>query len=130
MGPNLFQQAGPVNQGPGEEPVSRANDSQLTLLSPEPRARARRTDPITSFWAAQGVDVKVSEGLVLNALISGPGTPHDLYLRIIERGHSITPQRVRTALSDMKARGLCAPTGAMGISEHGGKSRVWGRVVG
>ena len=93
------------------------------------RARARRSDPITSWWAAQGVDVSRSEGLVLNALINGPAVPHIIWERILDKGESITPQRVRTALSEMKKRGLVHTTGKIGLSENGGPSREWARTV-
>lgn len=101
--------------------------AQVSLFDVERKARRRRTDPITSYWAAQGIDVSASEGLVLNAFISGRGTSHELHQRIVASGHSITPQRVRTALSDMEKRGLTIRTGEYGLSENGGPSEIWRR---
>lgn len=101
--------------------------TQTSLFPTEQRARARRSDPLTSWWAANGVDVSRSEALVLVALVNGPGTSDELWERIIGAGHSITPQRVRTALSDMERRGLTEPTGEYGMTLNGGRSRVWRR---
>lgn len=102
--------------------------SQATLFPmTERKARARKTDPLTSWWAANGVDVNRSEALVLVALIQGPATSDDLWERIIEAGHTITSQRVRTALSDMEKRGLAEPNGEYGMTLNGGRSRVWRR---
>lgn len=101
---------------------------QAALFDLERKARRRRSDPISSFWAAQGIDVSASEGLVLNSLVSGRGTSHELHQRIVQRGHRITPQRVRTALKELESRGLTHRTGEYGLSEHGGKSEVWSRA--
>ena len=102
--------------------------NQSSLFSTEEKARRRRTDAITSFWAAQGVDVSRSEGLVLNAFISGRGTSHQLYERIRQQHHMITPQRVRTALTTLRDKGLVETVpGEYGPSEHGGKSVIWRR---
>ena len=102
--------------------------SQASLFDTEEKARRRKTDPITSFWAAQGVDVTRSEGLVLNAFIKGPGTSHQLYARIREQHHMTTPQRVRTALTTLRDKGLVETVpGEYGPSENGGKSQIWRR---
>src|SRR5688500_7814468 len=102
--------------------------TQPSLFSVPETARRRRTDPITSFWPTQGIDVSASEGLTLNAFAgAGPGTSHELSPRLQERGPSISPQRVRTALTTLEKRGLTYRTGRYGVSEYGKKAEIWSR---
>ena len=102
--------------------------TQASLFSVERRARARRNDPYTSWYATQGIDVSRSEAMTLTALVSGPGTSDEIWQRIVDRGDPITPQRVRTALSEMRKRGLTRTTGETKPSLNGGPSRVWTRA--
>lgn len=99
-----------------------------TLFRVEKRARARRTDPITSFWAAQGVNVNRRQGLVLDALVSGPATQHELIDRVrAMHGDQVPESTVRTGCSELQEMGLVECLGAIGQSKLGRPANVYRR---
>lgn len=100
-----------------------------SLFSLEKRARARKTDPITSFWAAQGVDVNRRQGMVLDALVAGEATQHELIDRVREmHGSNIAESTIRTGVSELQRDGLVESLGPIGLSPSGHKANVYRRI--
>ena len=111
----------------------RASPPQETsLFAPERRARARRTDPVTSFWAAQGVDVNRRQGMVLSAFIGlEKATQDDLIARARELYGDVAESTIRTGCSELEQMSppLVEWSGEYGTSARGGKARLYRRVV-
>lgn len=102
-----------------------------SLFATPPKARARRHDPITSVWAAQGVDVNRRQAMVLTALIQGPATQHEIIRRARELfGESIAESTIRTGVSELEHRfpPLVEVTG-MGKAPSGKPARIYGRKL-
>ena len=107
---------------------------QDTSLFPvKERARARRSDPVSSFWAAQGIDYNHRQGLVLNALIKGPATQHEIIERVREaEGRYIAESTIRTGVSELQNNfhpPLVESLGPIGKSPSGHPANVYRRVV-
>lgn len=104
--------------------------TQTSLLA-QPRARARKTDPWTSHYAAQGVDVTRGQAIVLTAFSRGAGTDDQIIERIAHYWPEvqITPQSVRSRRAELVRKGLIEDSGEVGLSHFGGRSKVWRRVV-
>lgn len=101
-----------------------------TLFPTKQRARARRTDPRTSFWAAQGIDCTYRQALVLDALVAGPGTQHELIERVrAMHGQGIPESTIRTGVSELASMNppLVECLGPIGRSPAGKPANVYRR---
>ena len=104
--------------------------TQASLFSTPQKARRRRADPISSFWAAQGVDVNKRQGMVLSAFVGLQDATHDdLIERAREMFGDVAESTIRTGVSELEAIGLVEWTGLHGFSKRGGKARLYRRVV-
>lgn len=104
--------------------------TQDTLFSVQQRARRRRTDPQSSFWAAQGIDCNRRQGMVLSAFVGIEDATHDQLIdRVREMFGDVAESTVRTGVSELEAMGLVEWTGLHGFSKRGGKARLYKRVV-
>ncbi len=94
------------------------------------KARARRTDPITSHSAADSVDVKGHRAVVLEALRFGPATDEELIDRIRQRWPEAAPsdQSIRSRRCELRRMGFVRATDEFRPSSRGNSSRVWGVV--
>jgi hypothetical protein len=109
----------------------RAARQDTRLFDPTPKARRRRTDPITSFWAAQGVDVNRRQAQVLDALVRGQATHDELIDRVREmHGEQIAESTIRTGCSELQLAGYVECLGPIGKSRRGHKANVYRRRVG
>ncbi|QAB16986.1 hypothetical protein Leucomu_02805 [Leucobacter muris] len=89
--------------------------------------RSRSTDPVTSVDAGRSVDLVGSQAMVLELLEDlGPCTDYELEDNLKDY---YSPQRVRTARSELVVQGLVEDTGAMRISQRGRRrkhhAKVW-----
>lgn len=105
------------------------------LFPVEQRARSRRTDPVTSAWAAQGIVCNRRQAMVLTALIQGQGTQHDIIKRAREIfGDNIAESTIRTGVSELMDETRFFPPlveslGPIGTSPSGHKANVFRRKV-
>lgn len=98
-----------------------------------PGPRARRSDPITSHEAADSNDVYPSQTYVFDLLwLLGPSTDHELVAAaekdFKEHPEQVawTPQRLRSARSELAGRGLVVhPEGEYRPSPSGRRAQVW-----
>lgn len=104
---------------------------KLTLYKPE-RAVARSTDPNTSWMAAKKVDVPTHIELVQMIALElkdqedrWPMTHHDMYEEFKKRGHSGTPQSIRSRMSELEKQGFFVKVDEAGISEYGNAAGRW-----
>lgn len=101
-----------------------------TLFPVQQKARRRKTDPISSFWSAQGIDCNRRQGMVLSAFIGLEDATHDdLIERAREMFGDVAESTIRTGVSELEAIGLVEWTGLHGFSKRGGKARLYRRVV-
>lgn len=95
--------------------------------------RVRRTDPVTSHEAADSNNVPASQTYVFDLLyLSGPCADHELVAKAEAefRAHpmsaSWTPQRIRSARSELVGRGLVrAVEGVFRPGPSGRRAQVW-----
>lgn len=108
----------------------RAPAQETSLFPTQERARRRRTDPITSFWAAQGIDCNRRQGMVLAAFIKGDATHEDLIERVREiyPDSPVADSTVRTGCSELMEKGLVESLGAIGRTKFGKTCNVYRRV--
>lgn len=101
------------------------------LFGTQPKARARRHDPATSFWAAQGIDVNRRQAMVLDALVYGKATQHEIIRRARElHGEHIAESTIRTGVSELENRfpPLVRCLGAIGKAPSGKAANVYERI--
>lgn len=99
--------------------------SSMALDGTEPRSRS--TDPITSVDAGRATNTVSSREQVL-ALMKQGGEWTQGELEQILAYRPWTPQRIRTAVSELKKRGLVEKTGATRETRHRRKAELY-RVV-
>lgn len=110
--------------------TNHAPKQNTSLFVTEDRARARRRDPRTSYWAAQGIDVNARQAMCLDGFIAGPCTQHVLIERVRElHGQTIAESTIRSGVSELERKGLVENLGAIGESPSGHKANVYRRVV-
>lgn len=102
--------------------------SSMVLDGATPRSRS--TDPITSVDAGRAADLPGSQAMVLELLEDlGACTDYELEDNLKDY---YSPQRVRTARSELVEQGLVEYTGTTRISQRGRqrkhRARVWRRV--
>lgn len=107
------------------------NDTTLPPpLWPDDSPRARRTDYETSHEAADTNDVEGSRAEVLTILDAGPQDDFQIWEahdRAVHRfgGPRYTPQRLRTARSELVREGRVEFTGIYHLSPSNRRTRVW-----
>lgn len=99
--------------------------SSMILDGASPRSRS--TDPITSVDAGRAVDLPGSQAMVLEVLQDlGPCTDFELEDNLKDY---YSPQRVRTARSELVTQGHVEDTGSLRISQRGRRrkhhAKVW-----
>lgn len=98
------------------------------------RAKARRTDPVTSHEAAASVgDLTNAQQMILDALRHGPGTDEEIYERLPHfakrsRKPIISVSGARTRRRELVDAGLVEDSGQRKLTEAGRKTIVW-RVI-
>ena len=106
-----------------------APKQDTSLFSTPEKARVRKTDPITSVFAAQGIDCNRRQAMVLTALVSGEATQHELIRRARELFGDIAESTIRSGVSELERKGLVENLGAIGTSPSGHKANVYRRRV-
>jgi SOS-response transcriptional repressor LexA len=87
--------------------------------------RSRKSDPVTSVDAGRAADLHGSQAAVLD-LMRGPYTWTQAEL---ERGiDRWSPSRIRSAVSELEARGLVEWTGETRPTRYGRQARVYRAV--
>lgn len=100
------------------------------------RARARKTDPVTSHMAAATVAVTAGQASVLYALelLGGPVTDEQLvsyYQTLRDEGHAVLPQSasgIRTRRRELVDLGLVHGAGVT-LNSNGRNALTWERRV-
>lgn len=94
--------------------------------------RARRTDPVTSHYAARRVDADVSESIrarVLHVLRTrGPATHEEILAVFADKGWDGSPSGVRTRCRELASAGMVRDTGQIRQTQCGRASVVWAAV--
>jgi hypothetical protein len=90
---------------------------------------ARLTDPETSQEAADRADTHGSQSAVLAALQAGPGTDRQIVRRVQATLGVWSPERLRTARSELVRRGLVEWTGQLATLPTGRHARIWQAVT-
>ncbi len=103
--------------------------SNMVLDGSTPRSRA--TDPVTSVDAGRAADLVGSQAMVLELLEDhGECTDYELECDLADY---YSPQRVRTARSELVEAGLVEDTGKTKLSHRGRRrkhrARIWRRVA-
>ena len=104
---------------------------QDTSLFPvKERARARRNDPRTSWYAARGIDVNARQAMCLDGFINGPCTQHELIDRVRRiHGAHIPESTIRSGVPELVEKGYVECLGEIGTSPSGKTVNVWRRKV-
>lgn len=87
-------------------------------------ARARRTDPLTSHQAADSNDTHGSRAVVLAAFHESRFFADHVLVAFLA-GSGYTPQRIRTARSELSDAGLLALAPFTTTTPTGRSARVW-----
>lgn len=96
---------------------------QLSLLSPDNRQLARRSDPITSHEAAERVKEFAAghHKMILDCLKEhGPLSPDQIATRI-----RLDKFQICRRLPELEKSGHAEPTGETRLSATGRKERIW-----
>jgi hypothetical protein len=97
------------------------------------RLNVRATDPDTSHTAGANIApeaLSLLKQMILDVLTeSGPLTHDEIHARCRQLGIRRTPQRVRTATSDLVTLGRVKKSNLIGISNNGGDSHRWELVT-
>lgn len=113
--------------------VQRTGKEPMTDNDPEPRARARRTDPQTSHDAANSLPsdrIRASQNAVLSFLRRhGAMCDADLVARYDGEPQQ-SPSGLRTRRKELERRGLVVDTGTQTLLPSGRWATVWGVVGG
>ena len=99
---------------------------------PEPIARARYSDPVTSHEAAEsitGEKIRESQSIVLGLLRAhGPMTDETLVAVVEARGLALSPSGARTRRAELVELGFVEASGERARLRSGRSAAVW-RVV-
>jgi hypothetical protein len=91
-------------------------------------SRTRKTDPITSYLAAESQDAKTLtriQNLVLHIFRTGLElTDEELVNVYTHNGYPGTPQAIRTARNELSTRGKLEIVG-IGVTKSKRKARIW-----
>lgn len=99
------------------------------LFSVQQRARARRSDPVTSVFAAMGIDCTRRQAMVLTAFIGFETATHDQLIDAArERFGDVAESTIRTGCSELEEMGWVERVG-IGLSKRGHKCGLYKRVI-
>lgn len=87
--------------------------------------RSRSTDPVTSQDAGREVNLYRSQEVVYELMLR---SERDWTQGELEFQFTYTPQRVRSAVSELREKGLVELTGEQRITRHGRKADVYRAV--
>lgn len=101
-----------------------------SLFDTQERARARRHDKNSSWWAAQGIDCTARQAKVLSAFVGLETATHDQLIdRARELFGDVAESTIRTGCNELEAKGLVECLGLIGTSKRGNRCGLYRRKL-